>query len=476
MKLRTPILLVLILAGPLIWVACGGNGPSAGGGIGGTGVTSAGVVTATGSIFVNGVKYETDTAAVRKEDRSFPADQLTEGMLVRVSGSIDTGGKTGTAGEVDVLIALRGVIEAVGDWNVIILGQHVQVEEETLIDIGGTSLNFADLEAGDAVEVSGLIRPSGTIVAARVEVFNALPRDPKVAGAITEARNGEFRIGDLRVLFPKADLIGFEGEPQAGDYAEVLGELSGVLTLSARQVRKMDDLAVDSEDVELEGYLDADMLLISPLGPVTIIVNARTVYTGGAEDDLTPGVRLEAKGVLQGGDLLADSITFAEKIKVEAALAGTDLDAGQIVLLNLPGLVVQAGGETRFQDRRSHEKHEFPAILETLTGNEWLWIKGRLVGGDGTLMATQIRIDAAPADLNTVVLNTPADENSTGPDFKAAGLTVRTDPSTAFENADGGDIQPSEFFELLTTGTFVRVRGRSVAADTVLADQVSLEE
>ena len=45
-----------------ILASCGGGGGSAG--IGGTGITSGGTITGFGSIFVNGVKYNTDAATV----------------------------------------------------------------------------------------------------------------------------------------------------------------------------------------------------------------------------------------------------------------------------------------------------------------------------------------------------------------------------------------------------------------------------
>ena len=64
--------------------ACGGGG--GGGGIGGTGLTSSGTISGTGSIFVNGVRFDVDARAptkARDEGGRQQPEPATEAALLR---------------------------------------------------------------------------------------------------------------------------------------------------------------------------------------------------------------------------------------------------------------------------------------------------------------------------------------------------------------------------------------------------------
>ena len=89
------LVLVLFVAG------CGGGGGGgsslAGGGIGGTGITS-GTITGFGSVFVNGVEFETDGSSFDVDDNiGTDQDVLGLGMVVTITGSINPDGVTWTA-------------------------------------------------------------------------------------------------------------------------------------------------------------------------------------------------------------------------------------------------------------------------------------------------------------------------------------------------------------------------------------------
>ncbi len=86
-------------------VACGGSGGGVGGidpggGIGGSGMTSSGSISAFGSIFVNGVEYETNGAMITVDGDSATEADLGLGMVVLVIGTVNDDGVTGTAEQV----------------------------------------------------------------------------------------------------------------------------------------------------------------------------------------------------------------------------------------------------------------------------------------------------------------------------------------------------------------------------------------
>ena len=92
--------------------ACGGGG-SADGGTGGTGI-SIGVMT-TGSTIVGGVRFDDTTAIITIDDTPKTASiDLRDGMVVKVLGTVNADGVTGTAQRIEAQIEVRG---AAGLWK-----------------------------------------------------------------------------------------------------------------------------------------------------------------------------------------------------------------------------------------------------------------------------------------------------------------------------------------------------------------------
>ena len=78
-----------------VMLGCGGSGDS--GTAGNTGITTVGALTGFGSVYVNGVEYETDEAEYEVEDEAaFDDSALKVGMVVKVKGSVNPDGRTGT--------------------------------------------------------------------------------------------------------------------------------------------------------------------------------------------------------------------------------------------------------------------------------------------------------------------------------------------------------------------------------------------
>ena len=104
MKL-TKVILSLLLITCLGLSGCGGGGSGGiadigGGGIGGTGISSTGTIDGFGSIFVNGVEYETGDSEILLDGQSASESSLRLGMVVTVRGTINDDGLTGTAEQV----------------------------------------------------------------------------------------------------------------------------------------------------------------------------------------------------------------------------------------------------------------------------------------------------------------------------------------------------------------------------------------
>lgn len=179
--------LKLAWAWPLACVAlvgvlhgCGGGTQTAsnnsGVGSGGTGSYTNGPISGLGSIIVNGVRYDVDSATLISEDAASPAAaDLQIGMVVEVDGGAVT---PGTAGNTDTATAarVRYASELVGEvvnpmgtpstTDFTVMGQHVVINARTVP-------LTAPLQAGNVVAVHGLPTGTGEFAATRIEVLSS---------------------------------------------------------------------------------------------------------------------------------------------------------------------------------------------------------------------------------------------------------------------------------------------------------------
>src|SRR5215831_14319639 len=123
---------------------------SCGGGTGGTGVTSTppsnavsiGVMTK-GSVIVNGVHFEDNTATIQIDDTPKTPADLQSGMVVRLRGEINDDKVTGTAQIVNVSTEVRGTVQTHNAATIpptfTVVGQTVFVDDVTVFANFGAS-------------------------------------------------------------------------------------------------------------------------------------------------------------------------------------------------------------------------------------------------------------------------------------------------------------------------------------------------
>ncbi|HET8695164.1 MAG TPA: DUF5666 domain-containing protein, partial [Aquabacterium sp.] len=160
----------------LLMSGCGGGGSSVASGVGsgGTGSYTSGPVTGLGSIIVNGIRYDVDSAAVNSEDDSSLNNAgLKLGMYVEVRGSDVT---PGSAGAVDRATATS--VRVASDF----IGPALSIQRDSggnvtgfsvfgrLIGVTSKTVFAGTLTDGDVVSVYGFTS-DGTYTATRVEVL-----------------------------------------------------------------------------------------------------------------------------------------------------------------------------------------------------------------------------------------------------------------------------------------------------------------
>jgi Domain of unknown function (DUF5666) len=296
----------------------GGGGNYAGGGIGGSGI-SVGAITAIGSIDVNGVKFDTSSAAIFVGgDKKGVGDQVVRnylhtGQVVVVEGTVNEDDTTGSATNVYFDANVAGSVEsdpAAGEFRV--LGQLVTCDSETVFD-GYAS--FDDVKRGDVVEVSGLGSGSGAIQATYVARKPSLA-EQEVKGVVqdlnTVART--FSIGNLTVEYDDTTELP-DGKPEEEQLVQVKGTLQSKGKLEATRIQfAREARIVDAERMDIEGLVTE---VITPsefrVSYLEVQWGGETQFKNGTPADITLGANLEVRGRLEHGVLVARKITFAKK-------------------------------------------------------------------------------------------------------------------------------------------------------------------
>jgi len=202
----------LCVATTALLVACGGG--SASGDTGSSSVIYEGTISGLGSVIVNGVRFDDNSAQITIDDEVATVGALKLGMRGAIDGMVSADGSTGTASAIVVETAVRGPIATIDTANArfTIRGITVQTGDETVYDGAG---GLASLKAGDWVEVHGSIDfANRTVRATRVEV-----KAPEEIGRVvlfgkaSMVTPTSFLLGDLTIQYQNARLIGFDGNP-----------------------------------------------------------------------------------------------------------------------------------------------------------------------------------------------------------------------------------------------------------------------
>jgi hypothetical protein len=322
----------LLLLPTFLFLSCGiGGSDFAGGGTGGTGI-STGSISGFGSVVMNGVHFRTDNNVapgfvtkkfLNGKDHSGRADQdvFAVGMIVTVRH----GAGDNNALEIAYRDNLRGPVAKMisGVENILeILGQTVVVDNAAI---------FASIRQNDVVEVSGYADNAGRIRAAHLLSLSPPMPPPaqefELKGFVSGSSSTGFRLGPLpdgsgvtvSVSYGQAAVAGLPGGPADGMYVEVVttdpAPVGGILT--AARIAK---LAARTEfperaAVDLEGLVTAlpegsGKILSFAVEGKRVRTNDATDFTGHSPAEIQPNTMLLVQGTESGGGIEAVNIIF----------------------------------------------------------------------------------------------------------------------------------------------------------------------
>lgn len=461
----------------LIVSACGGGGGD--GGIGGTGGggggigtdVSIGTITAKGSVWVNGVRFDDSNATITIDDNPKGDDDLKVGMVARVSGSISGG----TATAVRVTSAAKGRVESVAAGSMVVMGQTVVTDASTTFGNGTPA-------PSQYVEVHGQVVSDGTIQASFVEVKNQLADPPFVVKGFVKAHNtttGTFQVGALNITLTSGATI---NDMPGGLWNGILVEVKGSTcagnppntnvcgTLTATKVEPETPLG-DVARIEVEGFVAsiasndvAAKTADFKIGSQRVVTNGNTAFIGGLQSEIVLGLKVEVEGALSGGILTATKVSFRENIRFEANVLAKS--GNGFTLAGLPGITIETNALTEFKD---------VANLAALGLNVNVRVRGR-PGPAGTVIATEVEDRGTARDdvRFRAIASSAADPNLT-----MLGITVNTAniSDNNFLGLNDNIIGRAAFFNAIGAGgKLVEVRGTLQLPGVNWNDQAELED
>lgn len=364
--------------------ACGGGGGSSSTAT--TTSSSIGKIDGFGSVYVNGVEYETSSASYWVDDAPASDDSaLGVGMKVKVVGHINDDGMTGTADSIYYDDDLEGPIDSTSltvsgsTASFTILGMAVSADaNDTVFDDGAS---FAGLAEGQELEVSGFFDGS-QIVASRIELQTDSDDDYEVKGTITqydgltitlELQNGDpagpYDISSSASIDLPTDPVGSFAE------VELVDTGSG---LEARRIEADDDDMIDDSDneVKVRGILMGNATDGYSVNGIALML------TDPLPAGIADGSEVEVEGVMSNDMLVVSEIESEEgDIEIKArvvSVTNSDAKNGSVTLDmgNSQTLTFSTDNSTAFEDSSSYDSDGDGSFnLDELTDSDYVEVE-----------------------------------------------------------------------------------------------------
>ncbi len=461
---------------------CGGGGGGSGATASGSSVVSTGVITGFGSVHVNGVRFETSGAAFTVDDEPGSQDDLSVGDVVKIRGTVDDDGETGTATEVIGDDAAEGPVTALDllAGTLVVAGQSVITDADTSFDDNIPGASLAGLVIGDFVEVAGFFDATGAVRATRIEK-KAAGSTVEVHGVVADLDtvNRRFRINALNIDYGAAELDDFPGgQISAGDFVEAKGSTFVGGTLQATKVEfEGPDADGDDDNDDGDAKREIEGLITRFVSATDFDVAGRpvtttptTTYENGTAADLGLNLKVEVEGPVNAAGVLVArevSIRRAANVRLTSLVDSVDLANGTLVVL---GITIKVDPLTRLEDQSDADVESFS--LADLRAGDYVEVRGaEFPAASGQLLARRLERedDDSRSSVQGPVTAVAA------PDLEVFGVTVQTVAGTEFEDGSDSDVDAATFFARVEIGDLVKAEGNLIADQVIQAEEVELE-
>jgi len=381
---------------------------------------SSGVVSAFGSIYINGVKYDTTNAKFVNgdlDDLPNAEQDLDVGDVVWIRGTVNEDGVTGIAHTVIYDIDLIGTVGVISPSTstINVLGRTVQVNSDTVFGDNFALSELSDIALGDVLKISGFDQLNGSLLATRIDKdISTTDSMYKIEGMISalDLAAASLNIGSQIINY---SAFNASFTPSVNQWIEVKGTLndSGILIADDIEIEtRQGNYGLSAGDVTnelsanttitLEGviseYTDSSTFAINGYAVQT---DSQTLYIGGNVNDIAIGVRLSVKGVrLTNGNTLLVSRVYirpSSNLEIEGNITTIDVLAG---IVEVGGITVQIQSTTQLEDETGvYRKFS----IEQLNIGDYIDVSGQFDGS--LLVAYRLERDSIDNDIDDYVGN-----------------------------------------------------------------------
>lgn len=460
-------------------------------GVGGSGYVASGSISGFGSVYVNGIKFETDSAEFEVEDMQASQSSLSLGMVVNISGTINPDGMSGTATKVSYGGQLQGPVEPVkGESTIIentdkttktfsVLATKVIVDKlETVFD--GDAFSYDVIRLNNLVEISGHYDHNGVLRATYIKresaVFN---NDDKVevTGVIKQLSGTDFKANNIMIDAASANIHGFENGLENGVNVEVKGIYDSFSqTIIAKQVKAKKISYVDNKKLSIEGYITR-YVSESDFDINGITVNADNAVFKPQTLQLALGAKLEAEGRFNNAVFVASKIeTQDSKVLVHAQVDSVDAIARKLTLKpfvnNASVITVMVNNATSMEDKAMNEKS---FNLYGLRQGDFVEVNG-FETAVSTISALKVKRKPVGDVLIEGCANAVSGNKANGT-ISILGVAFKINqPESHYENKDESPMTDMEIDNLLNTIKVTPVLLKMIDTDAnEIANEIDIE-
>ncbi len=483
--------------------ASSGTGTS----MGTTPASASGVISAFGSVIVNGAEYTVDSSTNvvdgDSDDAPSSASMLQVGMTVDVTASATT------ATKVRFTSAVRGEVDAVdaNQSTLTVLGQTVVITSGTSF-AGNTSsgtatavTSISNINVGDYVVVYGFIEctsatSSSTCSGGGTQVVASLVYEPVMAGGYrtvgyaenVSASANTFTINGLTVSYTTSGTSATSCTPSpcaitAGEFVEVRSTTApsasnGALTLAATRIKQSAFAPVleSGETVSIQGPVNNLSTSADTFTVRGVIINGSTLAaTVGA---LSDGQIVQVTGTVNADGSIAATAITVERFATFALVAPLTAESATADTISLLGQTFTVNSTTKFADRASNlsgQPFNLSNFTSVLSVGDYVEVSG--YSGSSGFVATRVELLPTPktafigAEGVVTAVSTSADTLTIG------GVTISLDASTKLlYPKSGGSPSIGAFLAAINTGSsIVAVVGtQGSSTGTITADYALL--
>ncbi|NQY48425.1 MAG: hypothetical protein HRT50_04865 [Colwellia sp.] len=420
-------------------------------------VTSSGVISGFGSVYVNGVRYTTKDSYIIANGRKSDEAALKVGMKVVVAAQKSSNDGS-NALEVTYLADVIGAIDAIdlGDTSLTILGQTYLITKATKLD----NVLFTELTVGTFVELSAFENEYGNFMVSYLEIKEQ-QAEQQLTGTISKINkvNKTFTIGQLLVNYVDADVTGLLN---AGSLVLIKSKFPAIDNeFVADEVTAQGLILFIDGTLELAGIVEdmdkEEESTIIKLSGRKYALTDSSDFTQGDDEDLQIGSQvsliatvIEQESTTSIYPINSIRVELANEISLEGIVESITNDSFTIF-----SQVFSVDSYTQYEDDSEQELRNFN--FSDIAIGDRLALDAYEV--NGLLISRKIQREETGAiehdshDIEGIVDSIDTHQTS----FSVKGIVVLTDEHTEFEDVQGVNVDQATFFTSLALNDEVEV-------------------